>query len=763
MNKTEAKKLIYHFGAGRAEGSSGMRHILGGKGANMAEMSRLGLPVPPGFTLSTALCARFLEGGAGEERGIPESLKALIKKSIRRLEDSLGKTFGGADSPLLLSVRSGAAASMPGMMDTILNLGLNQKTVEGLSRLSQDPRFAWDSFRRFIQMYSNVALGMNMSVMEVYLDDYKSQNGFSSDTDIPAENWKAIAARFKDMILRDTGHVFPEDPWEQLWQATAAVFRSWNSPRALVYRQKNGAAHGAGTAVNIQAMVFGNRGPDSASGVVFTRNPSTGEKSLFGEYLVNAQGEDVVAGSRTPRQITNPPQSREKDLKALMPGAFQELSSVCRRLEKRFGYVQDIEFTIEKNKLWLLQTRNAKCSAQAQLKIIFDLIDEGLLTEKEALLKIDPSSLTALLHPCLDKSGGGAEALLAKGLPASPGGAAGKIALDSESARAFSKQGLPAILVRMETSPEDINGMISARGILTCRGGMTSHAAVVARSMGKPCVAGCEALSIDEAKREISLGGRVLKEGDEISIDGATGEVFLGALKTRPPVLDKNFDRLMDLAGKFARLEARANADTPQEAQKAKKFGARGLGLCRTEHMFFAPGRINIMRKMIMLEDGEERDGELEKLFAMQKGDFVRLLEIMDSLPVTVRFLDPPLHEFLPHEEGAAAETAEKMGWDRAKLARKIKQLKESNPMLGHRGCRLAITCPKIYLMQARALGEAAAGLQKRGKSPMAEIMIPLVCLPEEIKILKRQIQEELKKNREGFSNPAFHSHRDND
>ncbi len=753
--------MIYHFGAGRADGSPQMRHILGGKGANMAEMSRLGLPVPPGFTVSAEACAQFLESdaaameaeGNGRQPDLPESLKRLIKKSLRRLEDSLGKTFGGAENPLLLSVRSGAPASMPGMMDTILNLGLNQKTTEGLARASRDPRFAYDSCRRFIQMHSTVAMGMNGSLMEVYLDEYKSRHGLLLDSEISAEGWKGIAAHFKDMILRDTGRAFPEDPWEQLWQASAAVFRSWNSPRAIVYRQKNGSIQASGTALNIQAMVFGNRGPDSATGVVFTRNPSTGEKSLFGEYLVNAQGEDVVAGARTPNLIINPPQSRKKDLGSLMPEAFRELSDVCKKLERRFGYVQDIEFTIEKNKLWLLQTRSAKCAPAAQLKIIFDLVEEGLLTEKQALEKADPSLLTAILHPFLDKTDKKAcqRAFLARGLPASPGGAAGKIALDGAAAAKFRKQGEPAILVRTETSPEDISGMIAAKGILTARGGMTSHAAVVARSMGKPCAAGCEALSIDESARSLRIGGKTLKEGDEISIDGATGEVFLGLMKTRPPALDQNFERLMSLSDKYARLESRANADTPQDARRAKKFGARGIGLCRTEHMFFAPARIAIMRKIIMAESGEERDEDLNRLFAMQKEDFLQMLEIMNSLPVTVRLLDPPLHEFLPQTEGAARGLAKKMEWDPEKLWRKIKSLQESNPMLGRRGCRLAIACPKIYLMQARALAEAAAELKKRRLNPMAEIMIPFVCHPEEMRLLRRMIQAEIERAEKAF------------
>ena len=744
LNK-KSGKYIYHFGPQETDGSAKDKHLLGSKGANLAEMSRLGLQVPPGFTLTTELCDLFFKEG---ER-LPEKLKAPIQLAVKKLEEVTGKAFNDDKNPLLVSVRSGAPISMPGMMDTILNLGLNERVVQALSRLCQDERFAWDAYRRFIQMYSSVVLKMNSSLLDVYLEDYKNQKNYSYDSEITAKEWKNIVPHFKEAILQDTGRLFPEDPWEQFWTAIEAVFRSWNNPRALVYRDMNGAQSGLGTAVNIQAMVFGNRGNDCATGVVFTRNPSNGEKALFGEFLVNAQGEDVVAGGKTPLLIVNTKQDGKKDLRSLMPSAFDQLVELCDKLEKHYKFVQDIEFTIEKNKLWLLQTRDAKCNPAAQLKILFDLKEEGHITDQEVLEKVNPSSLNALLHPSIDSTD--KKTVLATGLPASPGGGIGKIVFDSERAQELSKRGLPVILVRTETSPEDISGMIHSKGILTVRGGMTSHAAVVARSMGKPCIVGCETACIDENKKELVFKNHVLKEGDEISLDGLTGQVFLGRVRTKVPILDQNFFKLMELADQYACLGVRANAETPTDVKKALEFGAKGLGLCRTEHMFFAPDRINIMRKMIMSESYGEREKALEDLFVMQKTDFYEIFSIMSPYPVTVRLLDPPLHEFLPHSEKDIAALARQMELSEEKLTFKVKHLKESNPMLGHRGCRLAITFPEIYLMQVRALSSAIAQLLKENKKIQAEVMIPLICSAKELEVLKNLVQSEIQKAEERF------------
>ena len=744
LNK-KPERYIYHFGPQGTEGSAKDRHLLGSKGANLAEMSRLGFQVPPGFTLTTELCELFFKKG----EQLPEKIKAPIQLAVKKLEKVTGKTFNDDKNPLLVSVRSGAPVSMPGMMDTILNLGLNERVVQALSRLCQDERFAWDTYRRFIQMYSSVVLKMNSSLLDVYLEDYKNQQNYSYDSEITAGEWKNIVPHFKEAILQDTGRLFPEEPWEQFWAAISAVFKSWNNPRALVYRDINGAQSGLGTAVNIQEMVFGNRGNDCATGVVFTRNPSNGEKALFGEFLVNAQGEDVVAGTKTPLLIVNTKQDGKKDLRSLMPSAFDQLVELCDKLEKHYKFVQDIEFTIEKNKLWLLQTRNAKCNPSAQLKILFDLKEEGHITDQEILKKVNPSSLSALLHPSIDSTD--KKTVLAKGLPASPGGGIGKIMFDSERAQELGQRGLPVILVRTETSPEDISGMIHSKGILTIRGGMTSHAAVVARSMGKPCIVGCETARIDEKRKELVFKNHVLKEGDEISLDGLTGKVLLGRVKTKIPVLDQNFFKLMDLADQYACLGVRANAETPADVKKAFEFGAKGLGLCRTEHMFFAPDRINIMRKMIMSENYGEREKALEALFVMQKTDFYEIFKIMSPYPVTVRLLDPPLHEFLPHSEKDIADLARQMELSEEKLAFKVRHLQESNPMLGHRGCRLAITFPEIYLMQVRALSSAMARLLKENRKIQAEIMIPLVCSAKELKVLKNLVQSEIQKAEEKF------------
>ena len=740
FSQLKEKKFIYHFGPKKTEGSAKDISLLGGKGANLAEMSRLGLQVPPGFTITTELCKVFLK----QEEQLPEEAKAPIQKAILELENTTGKKFNDDKNPLLISARSGAPVSMPGMMDTILNLGLNEKTVKALGQICADDRFAWDSYRRFIQMYSSVVMGMNSSLLEVYLEDYKNQKGYSYDSDIEAKEWKRIVQYFKELILQDTGQLFPEDPWDQLWTSISAVFKSWNSPRALVYRDMNKVQSQIGTAVNIQAMVFGNRGQDCATGVVFTRNPSTGEKSLFGEFLVNAQGEDVVAGIRTPSLIVNNKADGKKDLKTLMPSAFRQLVQLCEKLEKHYKFVQDIEFTIEQNKLWLLQTRNAKCNPKAKLKILFDLEKEGFITEQEILESIDPLSLNNLLHPSLDNSD--KKTILVRGLPASPGGSIGKIAFDNKKVEEFYKSSLPAILVRTETSPEDINGMIKAEGILTIRGGMTSHAAVVARSMGKTCIVGCETAHIEEEKKELHFKDQILKEGDEISLDGSTGEVLLGRVKTKAPDLDENFFKLMKLSDKFARMEVRANAETLADVKKAKEFGAKGLGLCRTEHMFFATDRLNKMRKMILSENAEERGQALESLFQMQKKDFYEILKLISPYPVTIRLLDPPLHEFLPNTKEEIRNLARKIDFSEEKLKLKVQHLQESNPMLGHRGCRLAVTFPEIYLMQTRAVSLAVSKLLKEGKSVQAEIMIPLVCSSEELKLLKNMVQGEIQK-----------------
>ena len=743
--KNLSKKYIYHFGPEHAEGSLKDKSLLGNKGANLAEMSRLGLQVPPGFTLTTEMCKHFL----AKKQSITNFAKKPIESAIKHLEKVTNKKFNDTKNPLLLSVRSGAAVSMPGMMDTILNLGLNEKTVKALAELCEDERFAWDSYRRFIQMYSAVVMKMNSSLLEVHLEDYKNQKNYSSDTDISAKQWQEIVSQFKESILQNTGQLFPEDPWEQLWTAISAVFNSWNNPRALVYRKMNGTASHHGTAVNIQTMVFGNKGDDCATGVVFTRNPSTGEKTLFGEFLPNAQGEDVVAGIRTPLLIINTKQDAKKDLKTLMPSSFSQLEQLCKKLEQHYKFVQDIEFTIEKDKLWLLQTRNAKCNTQALLKILFDLKEEGLITEKEVLQKIPPNSLNTLLLPSIDNKAN--NSLLAKGLPASPGGAIGKIAFSAETAVEFKQKSFQVILVRTETSPEDINGMIHSEGILTLRGGMTSHAAVVARSMGKPCIVGCETARIDELKKELYFKDQILKEGDEISLDGTSGEILLGSVQMKAPFLDENFFKLMKLSDKYSRLKVRANAETPTDVQKAKDLGAEGLGLCRTEHMFFEKDRINIMRKMILSENQEERQESLDKLFKMQEEDFYKILNIMSPHPITVRLLDPPLHEFLPHSSKDILALSSLLDIDKEKLIFKIKNLTESNPMLGHRGCRLAITFPEIYLMQVKALSSAMIQVLKEGKKIQTEIMIPLVCESKELEILKHLVQTEIQKTEEKF------------
>lgn len=725
-------KIVYFFAAGQTEGNSSMKNILGGKGANLAEMTSLGLPVPPGFTLSTECCQPFYDNG----EKLPKEVLTAIEESMVKLEKVMGKKFASDSHPLLVSVRSGARASMPGMMDTILNLGLNDTTVESLARDSGNLRFAWDAYRRFLQMYSNVVMGMNGSLLEVILEDLKHDKKIKNDTDLTIEDLRFLVGRYKKQIFESTGRNFPMDPKEQLIGAISAVFKSWNTPRAMTYREIHGYPSVWGTAVNVQAMVFGNMGDDSATGVAFTRNPSTGEKKFYGEFMVNAQGEDVVAGIRTPEPIEN--------LEKRMPKAYKQLVEIYQKLETYFRDMQDIEFTIERGTLYMLQTRSGKRTAKAGLQVASDMIKEKLITEEDAVLRIDPSGLDQLLHPALDPNS--ARTKLTKGLPASPGAAVGQIVFSSEDVVEWVARGKKVILVRIETSPEDIEGMVKAQGIFTTRGGMTSHAAVVARGMGKCCVAGAGEAEVDYRKKTLRINDYLLKEGDYLTLDGSTGEVFLGEVKTIEASLDENFSFIMGLSDKYRTMGVRANADTPMDAQTARKFGAEGIGLCRTEHMFFNAERIDVVREMILAEDRDERMRSLEKLLPMQREDFEGLFEAMDGLPVTIRLLDPPLHEFLPHSDNDIREFAKRVGWDENRVKTKVRNLHEFNPMLGHRGCRLAITYPEIYQMQARAIAEATIHLLKKGKSPRPEIMIPLVGMKEELKRLRRLVEVEVER-----------------
>jgi pyruvate,orthophosphate dikinase len=729
---TRPEKFVYYFAAGDTEGNAGMKNILGGKGANLAEMTAIGLPVPPGFTISTDICTHFYAEGGKLPTWVKEDAMAALKK----VEAKIGKKFGDAKNPLLVSVRSGARASMPGMMDTILNLGLNDQTVIGLEESSNNPRFAWDSYRRFIQMYSDVVMNMNSSLLEVALEDLKAEKGIHNDTDLTTEDLKKLVVKFKEMVKQMTGQNFPSDPFEQLWGSISAVFRSWNTPRAITYRELHDIPASWGTAVNVQSMVFGNLGDDSATGVAFTRNPSTGEKKFYGEYLINAQGEDVVAGIRTPQPIHH--------LAEIMPEPYKDLETIYKKLETYFKDMQDIEFTIEKNKLWMLQTRNGKRTAKAALQIAIDMIDEKLITPEEAILRLDPSSLDQLLHPTLDPMA--PKTTLAKGLPASPGGVCGKIVFTPEEAVVLKERGEKVILVRVETSPEDIAGMIAAVGILTSRGGMTSHAAVVARGMGKCCVAGCSDMDVDYHQEQMRVKGYVLKKGDVITLDGSTGEVFLGEVKTMEPKLDGTFDRLMKIADGIRRMKVRTNADTPKDAKTAREFGAEGIGLCRTEHMFFGADRIDAVREMIISETKAEREKALAKILPMQRDDFYQLFKIMEGFPVTIRLLDPPLHEFLPHTEAEIEALSKRINYDVNRLRNKVQSLHEFNPMLGHRGCRLAITFPEIYQMQSRAIAEAAAQLTKEGFKLVPEIMIPLVATDKELQTLRQQTVDVVEK-----------------
>ncbi len=730
-----AARWVYAFGGGAADGDASMKNLLGGKGANLAEMSALGLPVPPGFTVTTEACVHYYANNSS----YPSDLKEQVAKALARVESLTGKRFGDADNPLLVSVRSGARASMPGMMDTVLNLGLNDQTVEGLAKLSGDRRFAFDSYRRFIQMYSNVVLNLDHHTFEEILDDHKDRLGVEIDTALSAEDWETVVADYKAAVARELGQPFPQDPQAQLWGAVGAVFASWMNDRAKFYRRMHDIPESWGTAVNIQSMVFGNMGDTSATGVAFTRNPSTGESRLYGEYLINAQGEDVVAGIRTPQSLTIA--GREEMGEALpsmeeaLPEVFAEFKAVVERLEKHYRDMQDIEFTVERGRLYMLQTRNGKRTAKAALKVAVDLCAEGLITEAEAVMRVEPASLDQLLHPTIDPAA--QREVIATGLPASPGAATGRIVFDADEAERAGASGEAVILVREETSPEDIHGMHAARGIVTARGGMTSHAAVVARGMGRPCVSGAGEVQIFEDEGLFRARGREFKLGEIITIDGSKGEVLAGAVKMVEPELSGDFATLMVWADGARDLKVRANAETPLDARTARGFGAEGVGLCRTEHMFFDADRIAAVREMILADDEAGRRAALAKLLPIQRGDFAQLFEIMDGLPVTIRLLDPPLHEFLPHTEEDVRVVAEATGLSAEKLMRRARELEETNPMLGWRGCRLGVTYPEIYEMQVRAIFEAAALAKAKGQAPVVEIMHPLVATAQEMKILR--------------------------
>ncbi len=730
---------VFTFGDGKAEGQSSMRDLLGGKGANLAEMSNMGLPVPPGFTITTEVCTWYYANG----RSYPAELKDQVEAGLAQIGALTGKVFGDAENPLLVSVRSGARASMPGMMDTILNLGLNDVTVVALGKGSGDERFAYDSYRRFIQMYSNVVLDVDHHNFEDILEVYKERKGLALDTDLSAEDWKHLVGEYKRRVEEETGNPFPQDPREQLWGAVGAVFSSWMNQRAITYRRLHAIPESWGTAVNVQAMVFGNMGETSATGVAFTRNPSTGARELYGEFLINAQGEDVVAGIRTPQNITEAARiaagSDKPSMETALPEVYEQFIAVAATLEKHYRDMQDLEFTVERGKLWMLQTRNGKRTARASLRIAVELANEGVLTREEAVSRVEPGSLDQLLHPTIDPKA--ERRVLATGLPASPGAAQGEIVFNSDEAEAMKAGGHKVILVRVETSPEDIHGMHAAEGILTTRGGMTSHAAVVARGMGKPCVSGAGSLRVDYAAQTMSIAGKVLKKGDVITIDGSTGQVLLGEVAMLQPELSGEFATLMGWADGVRRLKVRTNAETPADARVAVEFGAEGIGLCRTEHMFFDEERIVAMREMILADDEKGRRAALAKLLPMQRSDFVELFEIMAGLPVTIRLLDPPLHEFLPHTEAEIAEVAAAMGADPKKLKARAEELHEFNPMLGFRGCRLAVAYPEIAEMQARAIFEAAveAG-RKSGRPVVPEVMVPLVATKAELDLVKARI-----------------------
>ncbi len=739
-----AHQWVYKFSAELTEGNKDMKALLGGKGANLAEMCALKLPVPPGFTVSTEACLDYYK----TDKTISKEIRGQIEASLAWVEKLTGKKFGDAENPLLFSVRSGARASMPGMMDTVLNLGTNDKTVIGMAKKTGNPRFAWDAYRRFIQMYSNVVLGVRGSVLEAQLEDLKEARGVHEDTKLTADDLQELVQVYKDVLLSEHGVKFPQDPMEQLWGAVSAVFGSWNNARANKYREMNNIPHDWGTAVNIQSMVFGNLGDDCATGVCFTRDPSTGDKKFFGEYLINAQGEDVVAGIRTPWPInlasTNDQNKQFKTLEAAMPAAYAELVKTYLLLEKHYRDMQDIEFTIEAGKFYILQTRNAKRTVAAAMRVAVDQVHEGLITKKDALLRIQPDDLNQLLHPRLDPKA--QKILLATGLPASPGAAAGHIVFHSKDAEEWAKGGKKVVLLRTETSPEDIGGMAAATGILTARGGMTSHAAVVARGMGKPCVAGCTPLIIDEKSRTLTVKNKTYKEGDFLTFDGATGEVYEGLIPTVDAQISSAFAEYMGWADEVRRLRVRTNADTPHDTKVALEFGAEGIGLCRTEHMFFAPERILAVREMIFAETTEDRKKALDKLLPFQREDFYGIFKALNGLPANIRLLDPPLHEFLPHQDHEVKELAQVLGVTEKRIHERNNALHEFNPMLGHRGCRLAITYPEIYQMQARAIIEAAIKCEQQGIKTSSEIMIPLTSELREYAAIKGECIEEIEK-----------------
>ncbi|HPX57294.1 MAG TPA: pyruvate, phosphate dikinase [Candidatus Cloacimonas acidaminovorans] len=757
-------KRVYLFGNGKAEGSAEMKNLLGGKGANLAEMNLIGVPVPPGFTITTEVCTEYNKLGSAQLR---EILSDDVHNAIRHIEDLVNMQFGSAENPLLVSVRSGARASMPGMMDTILNLGLNETTIQGLIKKTNNERFAWDSYRRFVQMYSDVVLGLKPESkeehdpFEVIIDTVKKEKGISSDLELTTEDLKNLVTIFKQTVEEKTGKKFPDDPWEQLWGAIFAVFDSWNNERAKFYRKLNNIPDEWGTAVTVQAMVFGNMGFTSATGVAFTRDAATGENLFNGEYLINAQGEDVVAGIRTPQQITKIGSqrwaklagiseeerlSKYPSLEEAMPETYKELFEIQKRLENHYRDMQDMEFTIQEGKLWLLQTRTGKRTGLAMIKIAMDMLREGMIDEKTALKRIDPAKLDELLHPVFTKEGLAKAKVIANGLPASPGAASGQIVFFADEAEAWAADKKKVILVREETSPEDLRGMAVAQGILTARGGMTSHAAVVARGMGKCCVAGAGALQIDYKARTMTVNGKVYKEGDWISLNGSTGQILEGKIDTQDPELSGDFGAVMQLADKYTKMKVRTNADTPKDATVARNFGAQGIGLCRTEHMFFEGERIKAMREMILAEDETGRKKALAKLLPMQKTDFEGIYTAMNGFPVTIRLLDPPLHEFVPQEESAQKDIAEELGIPLEKVKARVASLHEVNPMLGHRGCRLGNTYPEITEMQTRAIIEAALAVKARGISVLPEIMVPLTSTAEEFEMQEDIIRKTAEK-----------------
>lgn len=723
-------KYVYSF----SEGSKEMKSLLGGKGANLAEMTKIGLPVPQGFTITTDACNDYYDN----EKTIRAEIVAEIEKHLAELEELQGKKLGCTKNPLLVSVRSGAVFSMPGMMDTILNLGLNDNSVLGLADATQNERFAYDSYRRFIQMFSDVAMEVPKYKFENVLDRVKEEKGYKFDTDLTTEDLKGIVEEFKAIYKKEVKTDFPQDPKEQLMLAIEAVFRSWNNPRAIVYRKLNDISHKLGTAVNIQSMVFGNMGETSGTGVAFTRNPATGENKLFGEYLINAQGEDVVAGIRTPQDIST--------LQNVMPEIYDQFVKVTQILENHYKDMQDIEFTIENEKLFILQTRNGKRTAKAAINVAVDLVEAGIIDKKEAIMRVEPNQLDQLLHPTFEDKALKEATVLAKGLPASPGAACGKVYFNADDVVAAVEGGEKVLLVRQETSPEDIEGMVKAEGILTARGGMTSHAAVVARGMGKCCVAGCGEIKVDEAAKEIRAGELTIKEGDFLSIDGSTGKVYLGEVKQSPVEVTGNFEKLMNWVDETKQMMVRTNADNPRDAKAAVEFGAEGIGLCRTEHMFFEEDRIPAVREMILSKDVEQREKALAKILPMQRQDFLEIFEVMEGKPVNIRLLDPPLHEFLPQDDETIAELAESMGIDAAEIRKRIVDLEEFNPMLGHRGCRLAVTYPEICVMQARAIIEGAIEAINKGVEVHPEIMVPLVGEVNELKLIRGMIEETAEK-----------------